>query len=521
MKRTFFLGDAAMTLNRRELMKGIGAGATVAMMPRALWARDASGDWPKKPNVIIVITDDQGYGEVACHGNKVIKTPSLDKLHAESVRLTAFHVSPTCAPTRASLMTGRHEFRSGVTHTINERERMGLKSPTMPQMLKDAGYTTGIFGKWHLGDQEPYQPQNRGFDEVFIHGAGGIGQSYRGSCGDAPGNKYFDPAIRHNGSFVKTKGFCTDIFFTQALRWIKAVKAKGEKPFFAYITTNAPHGPLICPEKYKKPYIDAGLSGGHAAFYGMITNIDENVGILLAKLDQWKIAENTLVIFMTDNGSAQAGGGRRRGGKARPAKGTKGLFNAGMKGKKGSANEGGTRVPCFVRLKGKTPRGVNVGALTAHIDIFPTLAAICGGKLPTTVKLDGRSFAPLLKNPKAPWADRFIFVHRGRWPKGKAAGSKYGPCAVRTQRFRLVGNRELYDIANDPGETTNVIGKHPDQVAKMRKAYDQWWSEVLPAMVNEDAPVPKENPFKVLYRKQAASDKGIPAWPVKPAAADV
>ena len=513
-----------MTLNRRDLMKGLAGAGAGAMIPRAGRAKGlAAGDWPKKPNVIVVITDDQGYGELACHGNEVIKTPNLDKLHAESVRLTAFHVSPTCAPTRTSLMTGRHEFRSGVTHTINERERMGLKSPTMPQMLKDAGYTTGIFGKWHLGDQEPYQPNNRGFDEVFVHGAGGIGQSYPGSCGDAPGNRYFDPAIRHNGTFVKTRGFCTDIFFTQALRWIKAVKTKGDKPFFAYITTNAPHGPLICPDKYKKPYLAAGLSSGHAAFYGMITNIDENVGIVLAKLAEWQIADKTLVIFMTDNGSAQAGGQRRprRRGRARPAAPTKKLFNAGMKGKKGSANEGGTRVPCFVRLKGTTPVGVDVGALTAHIDIFPTLAEICGGRLPAGVKLDGRSLAPLLKDPEASWADRFIFVHRGRWAKGKAAQSKYGACAVRTQRFRLVDNRELYDITHDPGETTNVIDEHPDQVARMRKAYDQWWSEVLPAMVNEDAPVPKENPFKVLYRKQAASGKGIPAWPVKPAAKDV
>jgi len=258
----------------------------------------------------------------------------------------------------------------------------------------------------------------------------------------------------------------------------------------------------------------------------MITNIDENVGIMLAKLDEWKIAENTLVIFMTDNGSAQAGGGRRRrkpgkGKKPQPAAPVKGLFNAGMKGKKGTVNEGGTRVPCFVRLKGTTPGGVDVGALTGHIDIFPTLAEVCGGTLPAGVKLDGRSFAPLLKDPQAAWADRFIFAHRGRWGKGKAAESKYSACSVRTQRFRLVGNKELYDIANDPGEKVNVIAKHPDQVAKMRKAYDQWWLEVLPAMVNEDVPRPAENPFKVLYRKQAASEKGIPAWPVEPAAKDV
>ncbi|HUU91626.1 MAG TPA: sulfatase-like hydrolase/transferase, partial [Phycisphaerae bacterium] len=182
------------------------------MVPHASAAQGGDA-WPH-PNVVLVITDDQGYGELACHGNKVIKTPNLDHLHSQSVRLTAFHVSPTCAPTRASLMTGRHEFRSGVTHTILERERLGLEAVTVAQMLKGAGYTTGVFGKWHLGDQEPYQPHSRGFDEVFVHGAGGIGQSYPGSCGDAPGNKYFDPAIRHNRTFVKTTGFCTDIFFT-------------------------------------------------------------------------------------------------------------------------------------------------------------------------------------------------------------------------------------------------------------------------------------------------------------------
>ncbi len=504
-----------MEINRRNFLKGLGATAAVAMTQRA-WAAPAA--WPR-PNVVLVITDDQGYGELACHGNKVIKTPNLDKLHSESVRFTAFHVSPTCAPTRASLMTGRHEFRSGVTHTINERERLGLGATTIAEVLKKAGYTTGVFGKWHLGDQEPYQPNQRGFDEVFVHGGGGIGQTFRGSCGDAPGNKYFDPAIRHNGTFVKTTGYCTDIFFTQALRWIKASK---DRPFFAYITTNAPHGPLVCPEAYSRPYRDAGLSTGHAAFYGMITNIDENVGILTDKLEQWGLAENTLLIFMTDNGSAQAGPARRRRRGAKP--GTpppKPLYNAGMRGKKGTAHEGGTRVPAFFRWKGRTRVGVDVGALTAHIDIFPTLAELCGGKIPAGVALDGRSLVPLLKDPEADWADRYLFVHLGRWGKGKAAGSKYGACAVRSQRFRLVGNNALYDIAADPGESTNVIDKHPEVVATMRKAYDQWWSEVLPAMVNEDAPVPKANPFKVLYKQQAESKKGIPAWPVKPTAKEL
>src|SRR5215472_1212482 len=176
----------------------------------------------RKPNIILILTDDQGYGDLGRHGNSILKTPNLDRLHDESVRFTDFHVSPTCSPTRSALMTGRHEFRSGVTHTIAERERLSLKATTIAQVLHAAGYTTGIFGKWHLGDEAAYQPGRRGFDEVFIHGAGGIGQTYAGSCGDAPGNTYFKPAILHNGRFEKTEGFCTDVFFDQALRWIDA-----------------------------------------------------------------------------------------------------------------------------------------------------------------------------------------------------------------------------------------------------------------------------------------------------------
>ena len=505
-------------------MKGIGAGMAMAAAPR-VWAADAptnapsGGDsWPR-PNIVMVMTDDQGYGDLACHGNKIIKTPNIDALHAISLRFTDFHVSPTCSPTRCSIMTGRHEFRSGVTHTIMERERMSLRATTLAQVLRSAGYATGIFGKWHLGDQEPYQPQNRGFEEVFIHGCGGIGQSYPGSCGDAPGNKYFDPIIRHNGTFVKTAGYCTDVFFTEALRWIKKVK---DRPFFAYIPTNAPHGPLQCPEKYFEPYMKAGLAESPARFYGMITNIDDNVGVLMKKLDEWKLLDNTLVIFMTDNGSAMAGGD---GGGKKKAKGgdagNGGIFNAGMRGKKGTPYEGGTRVPAFFYWKGRTPNGVDCGALAAHVDLFPTFAELTGAKLPEKVKLDGKSLVPLMKDPKASWAERYVFTHVGRWAKGKAAESNYANCCIRSQRFALVNNTELYDIPADPGQTTNVADKNPEVVAAMQKAYDQWWSEVLPAMVNEDAPVPKENPFKVLYRQQEASPKGIPAWPVHPTEEEV
>ena len=206
-----------------------------------------------RPNIILVITDDQGYGPVGANGHPWIRTPNLDRIHAESTRFERFLVSPTCSPTRAALMSGRHPLKNGVSHTILERERLALETTTGAQVLQAAGYTTGIFGKWHLGDEDPYQPHHRGFDEAFIHGAGGIGQAYNCSCADAPNNKYFDPAVRHNGKFVKTRGYCTDIFFTAGLGWIKGVKGGG-KPFFAYITTNAPHGPFIAPPTNTKRF---------------------------------------------------------------------------------------------------------------------------------------------------------------------------------------------------------------------------------------------------------------------------
>lgn len=444
----------------------------------------SNSDFPPKPNIILIMTDDQGYGELGCHGNKIIKTPNLDRLYSESIRFTDFHVSPTCSPTRAALMTGKHEFRSGVTHTIYERERMSLKSITIAQVLKTAGYTTGIFGKWHLGDEPQYQPDKRGFDEVFIHGGGGIGQTYPGSCGDAPNNNYFNPVILHNGKFVKTKGFCTDVFFEQAINWISKVKSK-KQPFFCYLTPNAPHSPYICPEKYANMYKNYGLASNVVNYYGMISNIDENVGKLLERLRRWGLEKNTLVIFMTDNGHP-----------------FRNIYNAGMRGTKGTPYQGGTRVPAFFRWKGVLPEGIDVKKLAAHIDIFPTLVEIAGARLAENLKLDGRSLVPLFRNPEASWDDRFLFIHVGRWDKGKAEESKYVNCAVRNSRFRFVNNSELYDIQNDPGETQNIIDKFPEVVQEMRKAYDRWWEEILPCLENEDVIPPAVNPFKELYWKQ-------------------
>lgn len=444
--------------------------------------------------MILILTDDQGYGDIACHGNPVIETPNLDRLHDQSVRFLDFHASPTCAPTRASLMTGRHEFKSGVTHTINERERMSLKATTIAQVLRPAGYATGIFGKWHLGDAAPYQPGRRGFDEVFIHGCGGIGQDYGGTCADAPGNTYFNPYILHNGVFEQTDGYCTDVFFGQALKWIDRQRRSGA-PFFAYITPNAPHVPLQCPENYINRYRGKVPDENTARYFGMVTNIDDNVGRLMAKLTDWGIERNTVLIFMTDNGGT---GGVR-------------VFNAGMHGSKGTPWQGGTRVPLFVRWTGAwSPREVKT--LAGAIDLFPTLAEITRAEIPPVLRLDGRSLLPLIERPNSLWPDRYLFTHVGRWDKGKAAQSKYAQCRVRNARFSLISlgpeeNWQLFDLWNDPGEKKNVINQFAEAARPMKTAYDQWWTEILPCLENENAQPPAVAPYKELFRKQFGSRK--------------
>jgi arylsulfatase len=404
-------------------------------------------------------------------------------------------------------MTGRHEFKNGVTHTILERERMTLGATTLAESLRDAGYATGIFGKWHLGDEEPYQPQNRGFDETFIHGAGGIGQVYDCSCADAPPNggpnRYFDNVICHNGRFVRTKGFCTDVFFQAALGWIKECK-NSRQPFFAYLTPNAPHDPMIAPENNKRRFLEMGFDDDSAARMGMIENIDENLGRLMAKLDDWKLAKNTLLIFMTDNGQAKRQG-RLKGEQVS-------VDFSGFKTGKGSPYEGGVSVPAFWRWKGVLGEGTDIAALTAHIDLFPTFAALTGAKLPRG-QVEGRSLTPLLENPEADWSDRFLFTHVGRWPKGANPDDwKYKNCAVRSSQYRMVNDKELYDVLADPFERTNVIEQHPDVVVKMRAAYDQWWAESRPLMANEVVPNSSIRPFFERYEEQLKKDERIRDW---------
>lgn len=461
----------------------------------------------KRPNIILVMTDDQGMGDLSCMGNKVVKTPHLDSLYRQSTRFTNFHVSPTCSPTRSSMMSGRHEFYNGVTHTINERERMALSTTTFPQLLQKAGYQTAIFGKWHLGDEDAYQPYHRGFSHVFIHGAGGIGQSYPGSCADFPPNrmnKYFDCVLLENNTLVQTKGFCTDVFFQAALGWTKKKLSEG-KPFFVYIAPNAPHGPMIAPQKYAQRFVEMGYDSDTAGRYGMIENIDDNIGLMLGRLQAWNALQNTLVIFMTDNGQASLRGKLND----KPVT----LHNAGFRTGKGTPFEGGTHVPAFWRWPGVLGEGVDIPALTAHIDLFRTFCELGGATVPGDIQaIQGRSLVPLLENPNAAWEDRKLFVHVGRWEVGQdPERSKFKSCAVRTQRWRFVNNAELYDMIEDPFETKNVASDHPDVIADLRRSYDAWWEGAVAMMVNEKTPLAAEQPQSVRYQKQLA-ERGIPDW---------
>jgi len=426
--------------------------AVVALFPGMLLAAGNEGA-ETRPNVVLIMTDDQGYGDLACNGNPVIKTPAIDALAAESVGLTDYHVAPTCSPTRCALLTGHWTNRTGVWHTVNGRSMLRENEITAGQLFKDAGYQTGMCGKWHLGDNYPYRPEDRGFTEVYRHGGGGVGQTP-----DVWDNAYFDGSYFHNGKVEKAKGFCTDVFFQQSHNFITRC-AKENKPFFAYIVTNAPHGPLHAPQKYMDMYKDQ--PPAVAAFFGMITNIDDNVAQTRQLLHDLKIYDNTIFIFTTDNGTAS---GAR-------------VFNAGMRGKKGSEYEGGHRVPFFMHWPAA---GINkqrtVSTLSHAVDVVPTLLDMCQVSKPAKLKFDGKSLKPLLMGRKTAWPDRFLITdsQRVRDP------IKWRKSAVMSEKWRLINGKELYDVLKDPGQKTDIAKDHPQQVAAMRAFYEQWWAELEP-----------------------------------------
>jgi arylsulfatase B len=407
-----------------------------------------------RPNVILVITDDQGYGDLGFHGNPVVHTPNLDLLAAASTRLDDYHVAPTCAPTRAALLTGRWQNRVGVWHTIMGRSMLRRGEVTLADMLGASGYRTMMIGKWHLGDNYPYRPHDRGFEQAYYHGGGGVGQTP-----DVWDNAYFDGSYYRNGVVEPADGYVTDVFFDEAINFIGAVKG-GDAPFFLYLSTNAPHGPMHAPRSYADLYADI-KQVGVRHFLGMITNIDDNVGRLRTHLEENGLAENTIFIFTTDNGTSTG----------------MNIFNAGMRGKKGSEYDGGHRVPFFVYWPaGELAESRQVDRVTAHVDIVPTILELTASEPPEGVAFDGESLAPLLHDPDAEWPDRILITDSQR----VLDPIKWRRSAVMTDRWRQVNGDELYDIDADPAQESDVASEYPAVMQQLTAAYGDWWNELQP-----------------------------------------
>ena len=409
----------------------------------------------EKPNIIVILVDDMGYGDIAAHGNPVIRTPHLDKLHAESARLTDFHVDPTCSPTRAALLTGKYAHRVKVWHTIAAGNHLREGETTLADILRANGYRTGMFGKWHLGSNLPYRPIDRGFDEWLGQGDGGTGTTADHFLNDRVDDHYL-----HNGTWKKIEGWAPEIFFKATLDFARESR-KQDKPFFAYLATYLPHTPLTLPDPAWVGDDKGKFDPNIAYFLTAVERIDAMIGRLRGALDAGGMARDTILIFLTDNG------------------GTFGinLFNAGMRGGKGEVTDGGHRVPCLIHWPGgKLRHGEDIPALNAHIDVLPTLAELCGLKLPDDPDFDGRSFAPQLRDPAAAVPDRTLFVEFQRNFKPV----KWQNTAGMTSRWRLLNDKELYDIKADPEQKHNLIAGHPEIAAAIRGEYETYWKRVTP-----------------------------------------
>ena len=445
----------------------------------------------KQPNVIIVITDDQGYGDLACNGNTIIKTPTLDKLYEQSIRLTDFHVSPTCAPSRSGLMTGRYANRVGVWHTVGGLSILRKDEVTMADVFQNNGYETAMFGKWHLGDTYPSRPQDKGFKYTFMHVGGAVGQTP-----DYWGNDYFDDTYLENGIPKKVNGYCTDVWFDKAIKYIETNK---NKPFFCYISTNAPHEPYNVPKKYFNKYKKSDIPDQMKRFYGMITNVDDNLKRLQDKLKQLKIDNNTIVIFLTDNGTGA--GYKKTDGKWYG-------FNANMRGVKTSEYEGGHRVPFFISYPDKIKEARNIATLTANIDVLPTLATLCKLELPN-IKLDGSDISPLLLNKNAVVDREYLVTDSQR----VQVPIKRRKSAVMSDKMRLINGKELYDISLDPSQSKDVAAQFPEIVDKMKGYYEEWWQSVS-ADFTDFTPIVlgsnKQNPVEISCHEQHLEEPKIP-----------
>jgi arylsulfatase len=452
-----------------------------------------------RPNVLIVISDDQGYGELSAHGNPLLQTTHLDKLRAESIRFSDFHVAPMCTPTRGQLMTGVDSLRNGAMNVSSGRTLLRRELPTMPELFAAGGYATGLFGKWHLGDAYPYRPEDRGFHEAVW-----FPSSHIGSVPDAWNNHYFNDTYIHNGAREKFAGYTTDVLFEQAQGWMKT-QATQHKPFLCYLATAAPHSPHYVPTSYRRaaqaafdklrdrlPTLPPAQAEQLVRYLAMIANFDDNLGRLESFLRANNLRDNTIFVFLTDNGSTFAPD----------------YFPAGMKGKKTHLYEGGHRVPLFVRWPaGKLRAAGDVAGLAQVQDLLPTLLDLSGVKAKAkfaNAKFDGMSLAPVLRGKAELPADRMLVINFSRMPLGLNQRTLDNPAiprragsAVLWQRWRLLEDRELYDLAVDPLQTRNVIGENPDVTQRLRAHLDQWWNgvkdqaaEFQPSIIGHD----KQNP---------------------------
>ncbi|OEJ99018.1 n-acetylgalactosamine-4-sulfatase [Flavivirga aquatica] len=433
-----------------------------------------------RPNIIIMMSDDQGYGDIGSHGNPYLKTPHMESIGEQGIEMTHFFTYPNCSASRAALLTGRYPYRAGVTAVTQVDHFMNASETTIAEVLADNGYRTGIFGKWHLGDNIPMRPTDQGFQEALIHKGGGIGQA----AGPA-GNTYFDPVLEHNNVSKKYDGYCDDIFTDAALDFMSK---KDGKPFFTYLATNLPHFPLQVPDKRAEPFRKMGLHEDNALTYGMIDNIDYNVGRVLDKLKDLGIADNTIVIFLSDNGPRH----RRTKNDSYP-----GRWVANLRGTKTSVYDAGIRVPFFVKWPDKIKPQKQATDMGAIIDLFPTLLDAAKVKSPKGVHIDGQSLLPLWTKNKADnlkERDFFVQMHYGPTP------FKYMHFTVRTPKYKLVSphdfphgivhqptdhvlkhvlkNLELYDVEKDPSERINIAKDHPEIVDEMLARYESWFDEV-------------------------------------------
>lgn len=466
-------------MNRRDFLKQAGAASVLAVYGCQTAANVSSQS--ARPNVLIINIDDMGYGDLSCHGNPAVKTPNIDKLYRESVRFTQFHVAPMCTPTRSQLLTGVDALRNGARWVGTENTHLRADIPTMAEMFRDAGYATGFFGKWHIGDNYPYRPQDRGFQETLW-----FPQQEVGTVNDWWGNDYFDDTYQHNGKPAQYKGYCTDVWFRQAIQWIDKQKKAG-KPFLCMIPTNVVHGPYFVDQVYRDRFGKPDLNKDVQTFYGMVVNLDDNIGKLDAFLEQSGLKDNTIVIFMTDNG-ATAGYH---------------TYNAGMKGLKTQLWDGGHRVPLFIRWPngGLRPSG-NIDGLAQVQDILPTLLELCGVPAPAAARFDGISLADVLRG-KQELPDRMLVVQFQRRQEIKKwdACILWGPWRLlnlfdidplekdqelikdierRRQKYEI--RLGLYNIQDDPRQDRNVIDQHPDIVEKMKAFYEQWWAKNEPEL---------------------------------------